>query len=106
MKRVLLCGNSLFVSGLQASLGVDPGLELKQIEPRTDQLHEYVKIWNPDVLIVEKALLKDKVSLSILSDYPKIRIISIDLDENKLLVLSGSTSEKPSMEELLQMITA
>ncbi|MBE0687498.1 MAG: hypothetical protein IH585_16025 [Anaerolineaceae bacterium] len=106
MKRVLLCGNSLFVSGLQASLGIDTGLEIQQIEPQEACIHERVKLWKPDVLIVEKALLREKVSLSILNDFPQVRIISVDIDENRLLVLTGLASEKPSTEELLQMIAA
>lgn len=106
MKRVLLCGNSLFVSGLQVSLRGDPGLVIQQIDPTEKCIHEQVKLWNPDVVIFEKALLEEKVSLSILNDVPQIRIISLDLDENRLLVLSGSTSEHPSTEDLLQVIAA
>ena len=106
MKRVLLCGNSIFVSGLQASLEVQPGLEILQVEPQVDIIHEQVKLWNPDVLILETMLLKEKISLSILNDFPQLRIISVDLDKNKLLVLSGSSSEKPSTEDLLHMIAA
>ncbi len=106
MKRVLLCGNSLFVSGLQASLEFAPELELQLIEPQADRIRERVKAWKPEVLILETGLLKDKVSLSILEDYPQMRLISLDLDDNRLLVLSGSTSEQPTTEELLQVIAA
>lgn len=105
-KRVLLCGNSLFVSGLQASLGIHHELEIQQIEPKGECIHERVKLWKPDVLIVEKVLLREKISLSILNDFPQVRIISLDLDENRLLVLSSSTSEHPSTEDLLQVIAA
>ena len=106
MKRVLLCGNSIFVSGLQASLGVNPGLELLQIEPLANLIHEQVISWNPDILILESALLKEKISLSILNDFPKVRIISVDLEDNKLILLSGTMSLEPSTEELLQLIAA
>ncbi len=104
MKRVLLCGNSIFVSGLQASLGIDPGLELLRIEPLEDLIHEQLNIWDPDVLILESALLKEKISLSTLNDFPKVRIISLDLEDNKLILLSGTLSLEPSMEELLHLI--
>ena len=106
IKRVLLCGNSLLVSGLQASLEGDPGLEIQQIEPQEESIHARVKLWKPDILIIEKALLREKVSLSILNDFPNVRIIGVDLDENRLLVLYGLASEHPSMEELLQVIAA
>lgn len=104
MKRVLLCGNSLFASGLQASLEDAPGLDLQLIEPQADRICERVKTWKPEVLILEAGLLKDKFSLSLLQDYPEMRLISLDLDENRLLVLSGAASEQPTTEELLQVI--
>jgi hypothetical protein len=106
MKRVLLCGNSLFVDGLHASLEVDPGLELQQIEPKADRILERVKAWEPDVLILETGLLKDTLFLSILQDFPQVRLISLDLDDNRLLVLSGSASDQPTIEKLLQVIAA
>jgi hypothetical protein len=106
MKKVLLCGNSIFVSGLLASLGINPGLEVLQVEPKENIIRERVKTWNPNVLIFETALLKHEVSLTILNDFPQVRIISLDLDENRLLVLSGLASEKPSTEDLLQVIAA
>ncbi|MBN2048545.1 MAG: hypothetical protein JW750_11940 [Anaerolineaceae bacterium] len=106
MKRVLLCGNSLFVSGLQASLEIASELELQMIEPQMDRIYERVKTWKPEVLILETGLLKETFSLSLLNDYPEIRLISLDLDDNRLLVLSGSTSEQPTTEGLLQVIAA
>lgn len=104
MKRVLLCGNSLFVSGLQASLGAASGLDLQQIEPQADHIRERVKAWKPEVLILETGLLKDKFSLTLLQENPEMRLISLDIEDNRLLVLSGSAADQPTTEELLQLI--
>lgn len=104
MKRVLLCGNSLFVSGLHASLEVAPDLQLHQIEPQADCIQEWVQAWKPEVLILETGSLKDTFSLALLEENPQMRLISLDLEDNRLLVLSGSASDQPTTEELLQMI--
>ena len=55
---------------------------------------------------IQPALLKEKISLSILNDFPKVRIISVDLEDNKLILLSGTMSLEPSTEDLLHMIAA
>jgi len=106
MKRVLLCGNSLLVSGLQASLENKSGLEIEQINPQEETILERVMRWKPDVLILESALIKEYISFSILNEFPRLRIISVDLDGNRMLVFSGLASERPSTEVLLQMIAA
>ncbi len=106
MKRVLLCGNSLFISGLQASLEIALGLGLQWIEPQPDRIRERIKAWKPEVLILETGLLKDKFSLSLLQDFPQLKLIGLDIEENQLLVISGSASKQPTTEELLHMIEA
>lgn len=105
MKRVLLYGNSLLISGLQASLGVVPGLELQQIEPHPECIYERIKTWQPDVLILETGRLENSFSLALLKAFPKIKLISLDIEEERFLVLSGSTSRKPTTEDLLKVIT-
>ena len=104
MKRVLLCGNSLFVSGVQASLEIADDLDLQQIEPKAARIREWVQSWKPEVLILEIGSLKDKIMLALLQENPQMRLISLDLEDNRLLVLSGSASSHPTTEELLQMI--
>jgi hypothetical protein len=104
MKRVLLYGNSLLISGLQASLGVVPGLDLQQMEPLPDRICERIKTWQPDVLILETGLLENGFSLVLLQDLPQIKLIGLDIEEERLVVLSSSTAKNPTTEDLLQLI--
>ncbi len=104
MKRVLLCGNSLLISGLQASLGNVPGLDLQRIESRPERIRARIEAWQPDVLILETRVLKNGFSLALLHDFPQLKLIGLDIEDNHLLLLSGSTAEKPTTEELLQLI--
>lgn len=102
--RVLLCGKSLFISGLQASLGTVPDLELEQIDSQPDHLQERITSWKPDVLILETELLRTALSLSLLPDFPRLKVIGLDIETNRLQVFSRSTSYEPTSEQLLQMI--
>ncbi len=104
MRRVLLCGNSLFISGLQASLQAAPELDVKLVDAQPDQIHERIAAWDPEVLILESGLLKSAFSLSLLQDFPRLRLIGLDTEQNRLLVFSGSAFHEPTPQELLQVI--
>ncbi len=104
MKRILLCGSSLLISGLQASLKNEAGLDLQRIESRPECIRERIEAWQPEVLILETGLLKNGFSLALLQEFPQLKLIGLDIEDNRLLVFSGSTAEKPTTEELLQLI--
>ena len=105
-RRVLLCGKSLFISGLEASLGAAPGLDLQVVDPQPDQIRERISAWQPDVLIFETELLKSAFSLALLRDFPRLKLIGLEIEENQLLVFSGSSAREPTPEELLEVINA
>ena len=104
VKRVLLWGNSLFIAGLQASLEMVPGLDLQQVDSRPEQIRELMMVWRPDVLILEITQLKSAYSLSLLPDFPELKVIGLDIEDNRLQVFSGSISYEPTPEQLLLVI--
>jgi hypothetical protein len=104
VKRVLLWGKSLFIAGLQASLETVPGLDLQQVDSRPEQIRELIMVWRPDVLILEIAQLKSAYSLSLLPDFPELKVIGLDIEDNRLQVFSGSISYEPTPEQLLLVI--
>ncbi len=70
IKRVLLCGHSLFIASLRSSLGTVPRLDLQQVDTQPDHIRDRIFTWKPDVLILETELLKNDFSLSLLPDFP------------------------------------
>jgi len=106
MRRVLLCGNSLLISGIQASLRAVPELELQVMDTRPEYIRERIAAWQPEVLILEAGVLKSAFSLSLLQDFPWLKLIGLEIEDNRLLVFSGSSSHKPTLEDLLQVINA
>jgi hypothetical protein len=104
MHRVLLCGKSLFISGLEASLGASPEIELQRVDPQPEHIWESITAWQPEVLILEAGLLKRTFSLALLQDFPWLRLIGLETENNRLLVFSGSSFHEPTPEELLRVI--
>lgn len=104
MPRVLLCGKSLLISGLQSILERAPGLELHLEGSHPERIREHVQFWKPDVLMLETEMLINPMFLSLLQDYPQMKLIGVDIEANRLQVFSGTTSYEPTPEQLLQVI--
>lgn len=104
MRRVLLCGKSLFITGLQASLSGVPGLELQSVDTQPEHIREVITTWQPEVMLLEAEALKNAFSLSLLQDFPRLKLIGVEIEENRMLVFSGASSHDPTPEELLQVI--
>lgn len=103
-RRVLLCGHSLFISSVQACLETAPGLVLQQVDPQPDHIRGRIKAWKPDVLILETGLLRSSLPISLLHDFPHIKLVGLDIEDNHLLVFSGQAACGPTSRELLQVI--
>ena len=104
IKRVLLCGHSLFISGVLACLDGEPGLVLQQVDPEPDHIRRKVLAWRPEVLILETGLLQSAFGISLLQDFPQVKLIGLDIEDNRLLVFSGQEARQPTSRELLQVI--
>jgi hypothetical protein len=104
MRRVLLCGKSLLISGLHASLVAMPGLELQIVDTWPENIRERIREWQPEVLILESGLFQSALALALLHDFPRLKLIGLDIEDNYLLVFSGQVSREPTPEKLLQVI--
>jgi len=103
-RRVLLCGMSLFFSGLQATLEATPGVDFQIVAPDPKCIWEAIIEWQPEVLILESALLQSEFSLTLMKDFPQLKLVGVDLEDNHLLVFSSRFSGKPTTSDLLQII--
>lgn len=103
-RRVLLCGRSLFISSLQACLESEPGLVLQRVDPQPNHIQERIYAWKPEVLILETGLLQSAFSIALLHDFPHMKLIGLDIEDNRMLVFTGQGSREPTSRELLQVI--
>lgn len=104
MRRVLLCGKTLLFSGLQATLDGTPGVDFLTVDPLPEHIREAILEWQPEILILESALLQTDFSLSLMKDFPQLKLVGVNLEENHLLVFSSQFSSKPTISDLLQVI--
>ncbi len=106
MRRVLLCGKSLLISGLQASLVAVRGFDLQIVDAIPENIRERIEQWQPDVMILESRMFQSTFALTLLHDFPQLKLIGLDIESNRLLVFSGQASQGPTPQQLLQLIEA
>jgi hypothetical protein len=82
----------------------EPGLKMQMVDPQPDHIRECVLIWQPDVLILETGQLQSAFSVSLLHDFPHMKLIGLDIEDNRLLVFTGQAACEPTSRELLQVI--
>ena len=104
MRRVLLGGKSLLILGLQASLAASPGLDLQNVDTQAEMIRERINAWQPHVLILEFQLFRSGLALSLLHDFPQMKLIGLDIEDNSFIVFSGLALEEPTEQKLLQVL--
>lgn len=103
-RRILLCGRSLLISGVQASLEAVPDIDLQLVDAQRDLIREKIISWQPDVVILEAGEMKNASTFLLLQEFPQLKFVSLDIEDNRLLVFSGTDSGEPTPEDLLQVI--
>ena len=103
-KKVLLCGSSLYIAGLQSSLEMVTGLEVRRVEGRIDLLREQLRTESPEALILELGSLPGDFCLDLLSEFPHLMLIGLDTQSNRLLEISVQQEAPLAAADLVSLI--
>jgi DNA-binding NarL/FixJ family response regulator len=108
-RTVVLYGNSLLMAGMEVSLRHQPGLDVVRIDAPLPNAVQRLSALQPDVVIFDLAAPNSPFSnlhfpSSILQERPGISLIGLDLNSNKVLVLSGQEHNILAAKDLAQVI--
>lgn len=104
VRKVVLYGSDLVVSSIGANLQDRERFRLIQIDPLLpDALHRLETI-HPDVVLFDLTLVQPDFSTTVLRRYPGLLLIGIDLNKDKMLVLSGEEFRLLTQEDLVHVI--
>ncbi len=84
-KRILLYGDSIFLTGLAAQLQTRANLEVRQQAPHTGPLD----LGNLDIVIVDFNDVQAADVLAILRARPDLKIVGVNANNSAVTVLSG-----------------
>ncbi len=102
--RVAVCGDSLYMAGLAAGLGANPGVAILRLPAVGPALAQALAHLSPSVIAFDLGEMPGDLAISLLRDRPDLILIGIDPSDDSTLVLSGREEQPLSAAELVRMI--
>ncbi len=102
-QKVIICGDSLMLAGVQASLRLNPAFDvIVQVLPITAQELQTLR---PRAVIFDTQAVQPEFRYTIAQDLPGILLIGIDPGTNQALVWSGQQLLELSTQDLARVIS-
>ncbi len=97
----MLYGNSLILSGLQASLRTCPELEVIALDGPVTETELLAP--NPSVMIFDMGAVQPELLLAQMQAQPGLLLIGIDTESHEVL-LTGQAARSISLEQITQLV--
>jgi DNA-binding NarL/FixJ family response regulator len=105
--RVLaLCGESLLIEGIEASLRDREGVEIVLLDTSQPDTVQVLDKLSPDIIVFDLTPSQLNCVFTFLRTHTDIVLIGLDLDRDLALVLSGEWRRLPTVADLMQVIEA
>jgi hypothetical protein len=103
-QRVAIYGNNLVMSTIGKSLQERTPFQIHQIDHEFPDLREMSDSQNPDVILFDLASAPSDLPLSWLRKHSAYVMIGVDIENSKMLVLSGAQSRLLTTDDLVKAI--
>ncbi len=105
--RVLaLCGQSMLIDGIEASLRGCAGVETVLLDTSRPTAVQVLDNLSPDIIIFDLAPSQLGIVLPFQRSHPDVVLIGLDIASDVAWILSGDWRVLPSVADLMQMIEA
>ncbi len=103
--RVLaLCGESVLIEGIEASLRGREGVEIALLDTsRPDAVEDLDKL-NPDIIVFDLTPGQLSCVFAFLRTHTDVVLIGLDINSDLALFLTGEWHKLPTVEDLMQVI--
>ncbi len=103
--RVLaLCGESLFIEGIEASFWDREGMEIVRLDTSQAGVVQILDKLGPDIIVFDLAPSQLSCVFQFLRTHPDVLLIGLDIHFDQALVLSGEWRKLPTVADLMQVI--
>lgn len=103
-QRVVLIGNSVVASSLASTLRSRPEFEVIQLDVAPAEALKRLRDAYPEAVICELASTPADLIFRLLGEYPDLLVIGVDIDGERMVVLSGRQASLRTEEDLLEAI--
>lgn len=102
--RIVLCGGSVLLGTLEASLRRLPDLELITAAPSAGGPETLAGL-APDVILFDLGAAAPQPAFTLLQSCPHLRLIGLDADRNRVTVWSARQLDELSLSDLVRVLT-
>jgi len=103
--RVLaLCGESLLIEGIEASLQDREGVEVVLLDTSRPDAIRFLDKLSPDIIVFDLTASQLSVVFTFLRTHTDVVLIGLDIDRDLALFLSGEWRRLPTVADLMQVI--
>ena len=103
-RRVVLYGSDLVVSTVGESLRGQEGFQILHIDPLRPDALQRLNAARPDVVLFDLTSTQPNFTIAVLKKNPGLLLIGVDLEIDKMLVMSGEESRLLTTDDLVQMM--
>jgi hypothetical protein len=101
---VVVCGNSLFLSGMAASLRRQGIFRVSCFDEPLALSVSDIKMLSPQAVLFEYSDAVQPIITLLLKERPSLRLVGLRPEEDSLVVFSGSEHQVTSAEELARLL--
>ncbi len=102
--NAIVCGSSLSMAGLAASLRTNPALDVVRIPADAAILAQELDRRHPRLIAFDLGELSGDLVFALLRDHPGVTLLGFDPSADRMLVLSGRREQPLSAAELVESI--
>jgi hypothetical protein len=104
VRKVALLGNSVVASSLASTLGSRPEFEVIQLDATAPEALMRLRDAHPGAVICELTTRPPDLIFRLLGEYPGLLVIGVDVDSDRMVVLSGRQAALRTEDDLLEAI--
>jgi hypothetical protein len=105
--RVLaLCGESLLIEGIEASLQDREGVEIVRLNTSRPTAVQVPDKLSPDIIVFDLTPSQLSYVFTFLRTHTNVVLIGLDIDRDQALFLSGEWRKLPTVADLMQVVEA
>ncbi len=105
--RVLaLCGESVLIEGIEASLQDNEGVEILRLDTSQPAAVQALDGLSPDIIVFDLTPIQLSCVFTFLRSHPDVVLIGLDIDFDRVLFLSAEWRMLPTVADLMQVIEA
>jgi hypothetical protein len=103
-RRVAVCGNSLTMAGIVASLKADATLEVLCVNLDSPNARQSLDENDIAAIVFDQSDLPLRLDVSLLRNRPGLLLIGVDTSHDEMLILSSHPAQALSMADLVSVI--